>query len=207
MKKEGPIAVGIVVALIMFIEYYFNVKSIASAAATIRSWVVLISALMLPLGAVNLVRVQYPVIKSKKPGWFYSLTILVALTVIVVMGVAKGSTSSTYQILITRIVVPAGNTLYSLLAFFIGSAAYRSFKFRNLDSTVLLVAALLAMIGNAPIGGAISTFFPTTSQWIANIPNVAGQRGLMITAALGFMATCLRNIAGYNRSWLGGTKE
>ncbi len=207
MKKEGPIGLAIVVALIMLVEYFFDVPTIASAAATLRNWVVLITTLMLPLGAINLVRVQLPNVRAMKPGWIYSATILVFMALSVVLGISKGTATSIYRLFINQIVVPAGNTIYSLLAFFIASAAYRSFRFRNLDSSVLLIAALIAMIGNAPIGGAISSFFPNASQWITNIPNTAGQRGLIITAALGFVSTCLRNIVGYNRQWLGGSKN
>ena len=207
MKKEGPVAVSIIVALIMFAEYFFKLPTVASAATTLRNWVVLITSLMLPLGAINLVRVQLPNVKARKSGWVYSVTVLASMALAIVVGIAKGTTNPVYSLLINQIVVPAGNTIYSLLAFFIASAAYRSFRFRNLDSSVLLVAALIAMLGNAPIGGAISSFFPNATQWITNVPNTAGQRGLMITAALGFVSTCLRNILGYNRQWLGGSKE
>ncbi len=102
-----------------------------------------------------------------------------------------------------HIFFPCNATMFSLLAFFIASAAFRAFRMRNLESGLLLGAAILVMLGLVPIGRAMSPMFPEIQEWIVDIPNNAGRRAIMMGAALGAIATGLRVILGLERSHLG----
>ena len=106
--------------------------------------------------------------------------------------------------------VPLNASMVALLAFYIASAAFRAFRARNLEATVLLIAACIVMFARVPIGeafwmlifgdGKLGQF----QNWIMNVPNVAGRRAIFIGAALGAVATGLRVILGIERSHLGG---
>ena len=98
---------------------------------------------------------------------------------------------------------PCNATMFALLAFFIASAAFRAFRMRNVESGLLLGAAILVMLGLVPIGRAMSPLFPEIQEWIVDIPNNAGRRAIMMGAALGAIATGLRVILGLERSHLG----
>lgn len=102
-----------------------------------------------------------------------------------------------------HIFFPCNATMFALLAFFIASAAFRAFRMRNLESGLLLGAAILVMLGLVPIGRALSPIFPEIQEWIVDIPNNAGRRAIMMGAALGAIATGLRVILGLERSHLG----
>jgi len=101
-------------------------------------------------------------------------------------------------------VVPMGATMFSLLAFFVASAAFRAFRASNWRATLLLASAFIVMLGRVPIGGMIWKQIPVISEWMMQVPNMAGQRAVMIGAALGVVATSLRMIFGIERSYLGG---
>jgi hypothetical protein len=98
---------------------------------------------------------------------------------------------------------PCNATMFALLAFFIASAAFRAFRARNVESALLLGAAVLVMIGLVPMGRVISPFFPELADWIVDIPNNAGRRAILMGAALGAIVTGLRVILGLERSHLG----
>jgi len=94
-------------------------------------------------------------------------------------------------------------TMFSLLAFFVASAAYRAFKARSVDSGLLLAAAFLVMIGRVSIGEAIWPGFSDIANWIMNVPQTAGQRAIQIGAALGLVSSSARILLGLEQSYLG----
>lgn len=98
---------------------------------------------------------------------------------------------------------PCNSTMFALLAFFVASAAFRAFRARNAEAALLLGAAILVMLGRAPLGRSISDFFPDFGQWLIDIPNNGGRRAIMMGAAIGAIATGLRVIVGLERSHLG----
>lgn len=98
---------------------------------------------------------------------------------------------------------PSNATMFALLAFFVASAAFRAFRARNLEAALLLGAAILMMLGRAPLGRAISDVFPDLAQWILDVPSNGGRRAIMMGAAIGAIATALRIILGIERSHLG----
>ena len=107
---------------------------------------------------------------------------------------------------------PLSATMFALLAFFVASASYRAFRARNLEATLLLVAAFIIMIGRVPVGDAIGkvlhlpeSIMPSQiAGWIMGYVNAAGQRAIMIGIALGIVSTSLRVILGIERAHLGG---
>jgi predicted MFS family arabinose efflux permease len=94
-------------------------------------------------------------------------------------------------------------TMFSMLAFFIASAAYRAFRARTVQSTLLLATAVVVMLGRIPVGQAIYDRLPEVATWIMAVPNTAVQRGIIIGAALGGAATALRIVLGLDRTYMG----
>lgn len=97
------------------------------------------------------------------------------------------------------VMMPILATMFSLLAFFIASAAYRAFRARNLLATLLLIAALIVMLRFNPWFPQMATF----SNWLMNVPNLAAQRAIVIGIGLGIVATALKVILGIERGYMG----
>lgn len=103
---------------------------------------------------------------------------------------------------------PLVATMFSILAFYVASAAYRAFRARSVEGTMLLVAAFLVMIGRVSIGYVlyrkVGVPFPWIADWIMGVLNAAGQRAIMIGAALGIVSASLRMLLGLEQTYLGG---
>ncbi len=93
--------------------------------------------------------------------------------------------------------------MYSILVFYIGSASYRAFRAKNFEATLLLVAGVIVMLGQAPIGATISKTIPKISGWILDVPNTAGMRGIILGASIGAVSQAFRIMLGIERRHLG----
>lgn len=109
-----------------------------------------------------------------------------------------------FQWLFDNALVPLDSTMFALLAFFMASAAYRTFRARTPEATVLLIVAVIVMLGRVPVGEMIYHRMPQVSEWFMMWPTVAAKRGILFGVALGSIATSLRIILGIERSHLGG---
>lgn len=116
----------------------------------------------------------------------------------------RASITTPFDFMYDGIYMALSATIFSLLAFYVASAAFRSFRARNLLSGLLLVSALVVMIGGVPIGGQIWEGLPWLREWIMTWPNTAGQRAIQIGAAIGVIASGLRIIFGVERPYLKG---
>ena len=108
--------------------------------------------------------------------------------------------------------VPLASTMYALLAFFVASASYRAFRAKNRESTILLLAAFVILLGQTPFGNILTAWVPDSfsilqvpnlAVWIMSSPNLAGQRAILIGIGLGVVSMSLRLILGVERSYLG----
>lgn len=99
---------------------------------------------------------------------------------------------------------PASATQYSLLGFFICSAAYRTFRAKTPLAAVLLVSALIVMLGQVPVAAMIWERMPLLSGWLLDIPNMAVKRAILFGICVGSVGTSLRVMFGVERSYMGG---
>ncbi len=99
---------------------------------------------------------------------------------------------------------PLSSTMFSLLAFYVASAAFRAFRAKTKEATFLLVAAFIVMLGRVPLGALIWSKIPVISNWIMAYPTTAGQSAIMIGAALGVVSVSIKIMLGIERTYLGG---
>jgi len=112
---------------------------------------------------------------------------------------------TSFKWLYENALIPLDATMFALLAFFMASAAYRTFRARTPEATVLLVVAVIVMLGRVPIGEMLYKQAPQVCEWFMMVPTVAAKRGILFGVALGSIATSLRIILGIERSHLGGS--
>ncbi|HOV65934.1 MAG TPA: hypothetical protein PLR48_03170 [Bacillota bacterium] len=208
MKRELPMILAFIVGLLMIVSFFFSSEPLSQAANTVQNWGVIIAAFALGLASINLIQIHAKrIVKGKDLDWLYSGALLFSMIGIAILGIAKGPTDTNYQFWFDALFVPGQATVYAMTGFFIASAAYRAFRIRNLDSAILLVSAAILMLGNVPIGETIWSQFPVIGEWLMNIPNLAGQRGMLIGAGIGGIASGVRVLLGIERTYLGSSNS
>lgn len=191
------------VGLLMIVEGFFNVPALNSMASQVRQWAIIVAAFALGLAAVNLIRFHAVRLMRKQKGWYHNAACLAVMLAFAVGGILNGTKHPVYTFYYNNLYSPLATATMGLTIFFIATAAYRAIVIRNVEAGILLVAAVFIMLANVPIGEAIWSKIPAIANYINTIPNMAGQRGILITSAIGSIAFGLRVLLGLERTQFG----
>lgn len=209
IKRYIPIVILAAIAFFMagdtlLLEPVLNdlASSGRSAVTIIGSFAVILSVVMLSRLHVRRIQRKTTVVESSVLLTCMWVTIIWGLYRFAVEGVSP-TAEATVQSIFYGIVSPGDSTIYSILAFFIAAAAYRAFRARSLEATLLLAAGVLVMLGKAPIGASIWLPLVDIQNWIMLVPNMAGSRVIMMSAIMATIALYIRMIFGYERGWMG----
>jgi hypothetical protein len=188
----------------IFMLFQFFIPVFKPAHSRVLDWmqVVYLSSLLVGVAALALQHLKKVSLQSG--GWGYSLVTVIGLLAMPLTAIFWGTgENSPFFWLFNNMQVPMQATVFSLLAFFVASAAFRGFRARSFAAFLLLAAAVLVMIGRVPIGTKLYFDFPTWAQIILDVPGVAARRAILIGIGLGAVATSLRVILGIERGFFG----
>ena len=204
----------------MLVQFFVPHVAFASVYKEVLGWALIIGFFALVIGIGTLIRLHYGRVARRSPEWIYSIVVFFGILVTATAGIVGGTRGRLFVWIFNNVVTPLDAGVFSLLAFFIASAAYRAFRARTLDATLLLVAAIVVMFGRVPVGDFLwqhiapqswadkVPFLPErVAEWIMAGPNMAARRGIMIGAALGAISTSLKIILGIERAYFGGSQQ
>jgi hypothetical protein len=203
MRRQLPITIVFVTGVFMAIQYFIPHDVGAFFYEYGQDWVIVIGVFAMLLGIWSLFRVQLDKVVKRSSGWGYSVVALAGLFFMLISGPIWGIEEGTpFMKVFWYIYTPIQATMFSLLAFYIASAAYRAFRARTLLATILLVTALVIMLRLIPLGP-ISGPNQWLATWILMVPSMAANRAILIGIGLGSVATCLKIMLGIERTYLG----
>jgi hypothetical protein len=205
MKRRGPLTLALVMGILMMVQFFVPHPVSTRFYRAILDSMIIIGVFMLVFAWRSLAYFHINRIRRKTEHWQYSFITLAGWIAAAGLGIALGMGEGTpHQILFNNVLIPLQATMFSLLAFYIASAAFRAFKARNLEAALLLVTALIVMLGRVPIGQYIYKRLPEVVEWIMMYPNMAAQRGILLGVGLGMISTALKIVMGIERGYLGG---
>ena len=218
MRTIVPVIVAFLAGFVMIVSFFFNPERtfLGRIESEVLVWVTIVGGFTLLLGVVSMTRVNWQAVRIKKEGWFYNLLTLLSIFVMAIPAMLPASWSplfgdaegSIYDWLFFHVDYPMMATMFAMLAFYIASAAYRAFRARNPEATLLLVTATLVMLWRIPMGEAFLQLFSDSlpdmiNTYVMNGANLAVQRGILIGAALGAASMSLRIMLGIERTYMG----
>lgn len=168
--------------------------------------VLVIGAFAFGLGLLNLATIHGRAVLRARPGWHNSLAFFVAMVAMAVTGLLKGSIPSlatANRVLFDGLYQPLGASVFSILAFYITTAAYRAFRIRSGEATLMMIAAFIVMMAQVPMGIMLTHWIPThgwvaqlrierVSDWLMTVLNMAALRAVGFGIGVGGLAMSLR---------------
>ncbi|MBI4612799.1 MAG: hypothetical protein HY720_04240 [Planctomycetes bacterium] len=222
-KRTIPLIICFALGLLMAGQYYVPTQRSTELKSDLAAWVQIIASFSLGLGLVSVSRMHYGRVRKMAPGWGYSIVAFVGLIGMLGVGLwwqgvdrTEDGALTPYGWAYQNVFRPLQATMFSVLAFYIVSAAFRAFRARSREATLLLVTGTIVMLGRAPVGdwawdkvGRLGTGVSLSEcvVWIMSVPNMSAQRGIGFGLTLGIIATSLKIIFGIERAYLGGGKD
>lgn len=204
MRKEVPLIITFLAGAFFIADYFIPHTGFSNIAAMVNGWAIIVIAASYILGVLNILRINYGRVAKREKDWVLKLILVLCMFFMLGAGIFGGITEGTlFDWFFVNTFTPMQATMFALLAFFIASAAFRAFRVRTVQAALLAVTAVLVMIGRVPIGETIWKSFPDFTEWIMNVPQLAGKRAILIGAALGAIATGLKVITGLERTYMG----
>lgn len=179
-------------------------------------WLTVAGAFTVGLGIYSLFQFHGRNLFRRTKGYPYSLSFFISTFAMFIFTVwdhslTKGGLPpeampwprTVYEFLFTGVYVPLQAATFSLLAFYIASAAYRAFRIQTAEATVMMAAAFIVMLGQVPIGSWLTSFLPSTGflaffrlealgEWVMRWLNTPAQRAITLGIAVGALAMSLR---------------
>jgi len=187
----------------MLAQFFVPSKFSAEVRSELTDWAQIIYAFALIVGVVGLIRYHARRISRREKGWIYNFVTIASLVLMSFLGFAFGrADGGSFMWLFNYTMAPMQASVFSLLAFFVASAAYRGFQARNTDAIFLLASTVFIMFGIASLGSNIPVF-SNIANWILLNPSMTARRGIFIGVGLGTIAVSLRVILGVERTYLG----
>jgi hypothetical protein len=204
MRRQLPLIICFVVGSFMLVQFFIPSKPSVKAYELVVDWTQTIFIFTLLVGITGMLKHNFEKVSRRKKDYGYNIVSLVAIAIMAGCGLFWGRNEGTpFVWIFDHVQSPMQATVFSLLSFFVASSAYRGFRARNVEATLLLTAALLVMIGRVPLGDLISPYFPKIANWILDVPSMTARRGIFIGIGLGTIATSMRVILGVERTYLG----
>lgn len=229
VQRKLPVFVTFVVGATIIVNFF--IPKASPLYTTIddftSTWATIIASFAVTLGIANLLLINSQRIYKVLYGWHYNLVLILGFLITAGFGVVEGIgiEGTVFHFIFQYIYEPLNKTMFSILAFYVASAAFRAFRAKNSEATMLLVAAIVVMLGRVPIGTEIWEWLMRPVGWvspqaylsmcnefgissIANFINetftTAGQRAILLGASLGYISFSIKILLGIERSYFGG---
>ena len=201
----GSTAIAIATGVIVTIGYFFEGSpDLFNLRLIFVQWAVLLAAVALLVGMINLVLVHLRKVRGGGLNAVYSLVLVVALLATFALGTFFGPDHPWPRWLFDNVQVPVEASLMAILAVALAYASARVLHRRiNVLSIAFVLTALVILLGTGSFFWGEIPLVIDSARWLSRVPAAAGARGILLGVALGTIATGLRVLMGVDRPYGG----
>lgn len=230
MKRTIPLMITALGGFVLIVAFF--IPAYEGWGETSLVWFDVIASIAFILGGGNLLKIHLRKVSDRQKGYAYSVVTLLAFILTLAIGLSKFGVppnpqfpghgwagayremGSPFWWIYEYVFKPLTATMFSMLAFYIASAAFRAFRAKNFEAILLLGTAFIILLGRTAAGVFLTGFIPEDSVLaflrlenltvhIMTVLNTAGNRAIMIGIALGIASMSLKVLLGVDRSYLG----
>lgn len=167
-----------------------------------------LQGLAIGAGVYSLSAVHLRNIARRRKDWGFSVVLFGALIAIAASGLLKEYRPNRYNAGVFSLCFDGGlksleAAMFSIIAFYIVSAAYRAFRIRSVEATILLASAFIVLLGQVTLGQFLTASLPNTgfasnfrvenaANWILTRVSSPALLAVELGLGVGALATSLR---------------
>jgi hypothetical protein len=162
------------------------------------------------LGVINLIQIHGKRLVKRAPESINSLVFFAGMIAMFTVHVLQQAHPNAINKNLERLLFDGAlqsldATMFSIIAFYIVSAAYRAFRVRNVEATLLLVTAIIVMLGQIPVGIFLTSRLPPGAHieairnWLLTKVSASAVRAISFGLGIGSLAVALRLWLGLER--------
>lgn len=216
-RRRLIVVLTFLAGLVYSVEFFWPEKGnpLTGYLLPLGTFLRVMGAFAIGLGLISLCTVHGKAVSRRSEGWINSLAFFVSLVAIIVFGFWQQYgkqpahpgeytfAGGMFHILFIGMYNSLEPTMFSILAFFITSAAYRAFRVKSAEASLMLIAAFIVMLGQVPVGMVLTSWLPAQgplaffrlerlANWILTGINSAAFRGILFGTMIGYLALSLR---------------
>jgi hypothetical protein len=202
-RIEIPLTISGIIVGIILVDTFSGDATVRAISTTLQTWAIILAGASMGIGAINLIRRQVRNIQANKMV-LRSFGIIILLVVMLASGVVDLNLQNpVYLFIVNNIYSKIYGAGWSFQYFFLYYGLYRAYRIRNLDSFFLCLGTVFIILKSAAIFQAImGDPIVILGDWILNVPNLAGNRAIIIASSIGIILLGLRVFLGKERGFL-----
>lgn len=198
-----PFVVVAVLGVFMIVQYYIPHHIVQAPKSLLLQWKQPLNGFIILLAILGIATAHIRKVYKQQKRWGYSVITLASMAAMIFVGFVFGVQDGTvFSDWFKYLISPIEATMFSLLAFFVASAAFRAFRARSASATVLLVSAAIVMLALIPVVSQNIPLVSDVSAFIFKYPNTAAKRAILIGVSLGAISVALKTIFGIDKTLL-----
>lgn len=205
-RKDIQVTIVGISFLIVFLPYFFDLPALQAFSVKLVTIASLVNAFTLALAIHAQFRRAINAWRRKSKGWGWGIYMMITLVLMILFGI-YGQDKAPWHFIMFAVINPLSSVNYSILAFYMSSAAARAFRARNINAFLLLASGFIVLLYQAPMTGATFPVVDPIALYITGTFTMAYARVITMGLTVASIVLGVRMLTGREVSFLGFARE